>query len=255
MKTQQHINQQQYKNKEINYLNSQNHAQGIEFDKIKKVIKNHDVAPTVLDLGCGAGHVSYHVAELCQHIVAYDLSENMLDIVETTAVERKIKNIQTQQGSAEQLPFEDHSFDIVITRFSAHHWQDVQQAIQQVYRVLKPQGVFIVVDSIGSNQPILDTFIQSIELLRDPSHVRNYSMAQWLNLTECHGLMPLKVEKQALKIRLDDWVKRMHTPDMAIQAIRYLQSMACHLVVSHFDIQDSGDFQLDVGYMVFKKQF
>lgn len=253
MKTQQQINQQQYHNKAQNYLNSTNHAQGIEFNKIRQCIKNQDKPMIALDLGCGAGHVSYQIADLCQQVVAYDLSESMLDIVIETATERGIKNITTQQGVAENLPFGDASFDVVVTRFSAHHWQNVKQAIEQVYRVLKPEGVLIVIDSVGSNQPILDTFSQSIEVLRDPSHVRNYSVGQWFDLTEQIGFTPFIFEQQSLEICLSDWVKRMHTPDMAIQAIQYLQSMASDMVVSHFHIQKNGDFYLNVAYMIFKK--
>lgn len=253
MKTQQQINQQQYQDKAQNYLDSQNHAQGIEFEKIKKIIAKRSHPVKALDLGCGAGHVSYHIAQMCEQVIAYDLSESMIDLVEQTAGQRGINNIQVKQGCAEDLPFENTYFDVVVTRFSAHHWQDIQHAIQQVYRVLKPQGLFIVIDSIGSNQPMLDTFLQSVELLRDPSHVRNYSLGQWLNLTESHGLIPFNIERQALSICLDDWVKRMHTPKLAIDAIRYLQSMASDTVTSHFCIQNNGDFQLDVGYMVFKK--
>lgn len=253
MKTQQQINQQQYHNKSQHYLNSQNHAQGIEFEKIRQVLINQSQPVKVLDLGCGAGHVSYQIADLCEQVVAYDLSTEMLDLVAKTAKERGIENLAIQQGCAEQLPFDDAMFDVVVTRFSAHHWQDIQQAIQHIYRVLQPHGILIVLDSIGSNQPILDTFLQSVELLRDPSHVRNYSLGQWLSFSESHGFTPLQVERQALQICLADWVKRMHTPNKAIDAIRYLQSIASDMVTSHFQIQTNGDFQLDVGYMVFKK--
>lgn len=177
----------------------------------------------------------------------------MLELVKKTSAQRGINNIQVMQGCAESLPFDHACFDVIVTRFSAHHWQDLKQALQQIYHVLKPQGVLIAIDSIGSSQPILDTFLQSVELLRDPSHVRNYSFREWLDFTESYGLTPLNVERQVLPICLEDWVKRMHTPKVSIHAIRYLQSMASDVVISHFGLKNNGDFQLDVGYMVFKK--
>lgn len=70
MKTQQQINQQQYHNKAQNYLDSQNHAQGIEFEKIKQKIEQLGRPVKILDLGCGAGHVSYQVAQICEQVIA-----------------------------------------------------------------------------------------------------------------------------------------------------------------------------------------
>ncbi|WP_435889727.1 class I SAM-dependent methyltransferase [Escherichia coli] len=45
-----------------------------------------------------------------------------------------------RQGYAESLPFADNAFDIVISRYSAHHWHDVGAALREVNRILKPGG-------------------------------------------------------------------------------------------------------------------
>ena len=69
--------------------------------------------------------------------MAYDLSAQMLDVVAQAAEVRQLKNITTR-GYAESLPFADNAFDIVISRYSAHHWHDVGAALREVNRILKP---------------------------------------------------------------------------------------------------------------------
>lgn len=97
-------------------------------------------------MGCGAGHASFAAAHQVKQVVAYDLSAQMLDVVAQAAKEKGLDNIATRQGYAESLPFEDGSFDVVISRYSAHHWHDVGRALREVNRVLKPGGVVIVMD-------------------------------------------------------------------------------------------------------------
>ncbi len=106
------------------YLNSAVHAQGPEFAQLLAAVEAHGSAQ-LLDLGCGAGHVSFHLAPSVGKVVAYDLSEQMLDVVSQTADARGLGNIETVLGAAERLPFEDASFDFVVSRFSAHHWSDL----------------------------------------------------------------------------------------------------------------------------------
>lgn len=117
------------------YLTSAVHAQGKDLQRLAQLLEPHAGA-RLLDLGCGAGHASFTAAARVAQVVAYDLSAQMLAVVEQTAAEKGLSNIQLQQGVAESLPFEDASFDLVISRYSAHHWHDVGQALREVKRVL-----------------------------------------------------------------------------------------------------------------------
>ncbi len=145
MTTQHQVNQQQYQDKSQAYLNSQVHAQGVEFQKMQQLIQSHQFQK-VLDLGCGGGHVTYQVAALVDEVVAYDLTPSMVELVSTQAKQRGFENVIAQQGAAEKLPFIDQRFDCVITRYSAHHWQSVTQAMHEIYRVLTQDGKVIIVD-------------------------------------------------------------------------------------------------------------
>ena len=94
------------------YLGSKVHAQGDDLDQLIALIRNRRQA-RILDLGCGAGHVSFGVAPYVRGVVAYDLSKEMLETVARTAAERKLRNIVTRQGVVEKLPFEDRDLYFV----------------------------------------------------------------------------------------------------------------------------------------------
>src|ERR1700754_2381685 len=106
------------------YLESVTDATGADLELLAQEIA---VTPhaAVLDLGCGAGHASFAVAPHAASVTAYDLTAQMLAVVQREANTRGIKNITTVQGMAEVLPFPDAHFDFVISRYSAHHWHDV----------------------------------------------------------------------------------------------------------------------------------
>ena len=246
MKSVHQINAQQYQGKAQQYLNSQVHATGEEFTKILKEVKPTD---HVLDLGCGGGHVSYNIASYVQNVIAYDLSNDMLEIVRHTVQEKQLKNIKTQQGMAEQLPFQSASFDVVISRYSAHHWQDIHQAVQEIKRVLKPNGVFILIDTMSSNTPIFNTFLQTIEFIRDPSHVKNYSLPEWSDIAEQAQLEIRNFQMQNLYLNFATWIERMAPPQSSIETLQFLQKNACDQVKIYFKLTDQGDFSLRVGYL------
>ncbi|ENX17695.1 hypothetical protein F895_00839 [Acinetobacter sp. CIP 64.2] len=252
MNTQHQVNQQQYQNKSQAYLNSTVHAQGIEFAKMQHLIQSSQLKK-VLDLGCGGGHVSYQIAAFADQVTAYDLTPSMVELVAEQAKQRGFDNITVQQGAAESLPFADQSFDCVMTRYSAHHWQNVAQAMAEIHRVLAPQGKVIIVDILGHSNPVMDTFFQTIETIRDPSHVRNYSLQEWMRFAESTGFRIETVEKQYLDLEFTSWTARMQTPEYAIQTIRALQKKASDQTQQYYRIQADGSFNSEVMYLVLSR--
>src|ERR1700744_2120930 len=81
------------------YLSSAVHAQGADLESLADLVRGQRDA-RVLDLGCGAGHVSFHVAPHVREVIAYDLSPEMLDVVSRAATQRGLANIVTQSGAA-----------------------------------------------------------------------------------------------------------------------------------------------------------
>ncbi|MCY1267449.1 putative methyltransferase YcgJ [compost metagenome] len=227
------------------YLSSAVHAQGEEFAQLRERLSG-TTAAKVLDLGCGAGHVSFNVAPLAGEVVAYDLSAEMLDVVAAAAAERGLDNIRTERGAAEQLPFADGEFDFVFSRYSAHHWRDVGQALREVRRVLKPGGVAAFIDVAAPGLPLLDTYLQTVEVLRDTSHVRDYSPSEWTRLLGEAGLAVTACQRQRLRLEFQSWVERMRTPQVMRDAIRALQVSVGEEVREYFEIADDGSFSTDV---------
>lgn len=226
------------------YLTSQVHAQGADLVRLVEWLHT-DADASLLDLGCGAGHASFAAAGVVREVTAYDLSEKMLAVVRQAASARQLNNITTAHGAAEKLPFADNTFDVVISRYSAHHWHDVALALREVKRVLKPGGKFILMDIASPGRPVLDIWLQAIEVLRDPSHVRNYSPAEWLQMTQQSGMLVEKMVSDRLALEYHAWVERMNTPEVLRAAIRYLQNQSSDEVKAHFLIGDDGSFTSD----------
>ncbi len=226
-----------------NYRTSQVHASGADLEHIAAIVQRYH-APTVLDVGCGAGHVSAAVAPWSKQVVAYDLTPQMLEQVQRLAQERQLSTIATRQGDVEHMPFADHSFEIVLSRYSAHHWPHPQRALQECLRVLKPGGLFLLSDIVAAEEPGYDTFLQTIELLRDRSHVRDHSISQWQAMFAQLGLSATVLMTWALPLNFQAWVTRMDTPQNYVQIIKQLFDTAPGDVRQAFTINEEYNFTI-----------
>ena len=115
--------------------------------------------------------------------------------------------------------------------------------------MLKPGGLAVFMDAVSPGPALLDTWLQALELLRDPSHVRNYSVEEWQALLENAGFRPAKALRFRLRLEFSSWVKRMDTPESHVRAIRSLQERAGVDVARHFQIEADGSFMLDTMLM------
>ncbi len=202
-----------------------------------------------LDIGCGSGHVAFQLAPLVRSVVACDLSDAMLAVVAEEAARRGLANVTACRAPADALPFYPASFDVVVTRFSAHHWTDARAGLAELRRVLRPGGLAVVIDAFAPPAPLLDTWLQVLELLRDPSHVRNYALAEWQAMLSAAGLLLADARTYRLRLDFASWTGRMRTPPELVAAIRALQRRAGTEVVRHFAIEDDGSFTLDTMLM------
>lgn len=230
------------------YLKSAVHANGIDLQKLVALVGQNPEA-RVLDMGCGGGHVSFQLAAQVGEIVAFDLSQSMLDVVQDESSRRGL-SVSTQQGSVESLPFVDDSFDYVVTRYSAHHWIDWQKALCECRRVLKPGGTFIVIDIISSDHPLLDSWLQTIEVIRDPSHVRDFSVSQWAYGLSMAGFNVVSGDQFPIVLDFQSWIERMQTPEERVVAIHSLMGSASNTVRDYFKVTDKGDFTLQSMFWV-----
>ncbi|MCP1550805.1 MULTISPECIES: class I SAM-dependent methyltransferase [Methylorubrum] len=234
----------QFGSRAADYVASAVHAAGEDLAALARFGALPHAA--VLDLGCGGGHVTYAVAPQVRSVTALDLSQAMLDAVTAEAQRRGLANVATRQASVEALPFADASFNCVLSRYSAHHWGDVPAALREAHRVLAPGGRLGLVDVVHPGSPLLDTHLQAWELLRDPSHVRDYGEAEWRRMLAEAGFVPGAVRRWRVRMEFSSWVARMGTPEASVAAIRALQTGAPEPVRFHFALEDDGSFTLDV---------
>ncbi len=235
--------QNQFGNVADNYRTSAVHARGEDLTRMVDVAGLVG-AEQILDAGCGAGHTALAFAPFVAHVVAFDLTSAMLEQVERLSRERGINNVITRQGDVEQLPFDDGSFDCVVSRYSAHHWPHPANALSEFKRVLKPGGLFILSDIVAPDDPTQDTFLQTIELLRDPSHVRDHSIPQWTAMLDATGFEAEVIFEWFLPLNFTDWIKRMATPAINESMIKSLFEGAPREVRSAMQVLSDYSFSI-----------
>ncbi|HWL83016.1 MAG TPA: methyltransferase domain-containing protein [Roseomonas sp.] len=245
MNTSQHnFAAEQYGIRAQDYVTSAVHSSGADLDQIEAALRGQTEA-RVLDLGCGGGHVSYRVAPHVAQVVACDVTPGMLEAVAATAAERGLTNIVTRQAPAERLPFPDAAFDAVLCRFTTHHWQDMEAGLREARRVLKPGQQALFIDTVAPANPVLDSHLQAIELLRDASHVRNYTVAQWVAALSRAGFALEGIITRRLRMEFPSWTARTRTPQAHAEAIRSLLKAAPASVQEHFAAGPDGSFDIE----------
>lgn len=176
-----------------------------------------------LDVATGTGFTALAFAPHVAEAIGLDVSTGMLAQARKHADEQGITNADFQEGPAEHLPFPDAHFDLVTCRIAPHHFLSVTQFVHEVARVLKPGGRFLVADtSVPDNDPEADHWQNTVEAMRDPSHIRNYTPSEWQTFVADAGLTIEAVnDSGGIPITLNDWlIKAGCTPE---------QSTAVHL--------------------------
>ena len=165
------------------YRTSDAHREGPDLDLI---VEWAEASRTALDVATGGGHVARRLREAGLEVVSSDPAPGMQpDVV----------------CRAEHLPFADDSFDVVVTRVAAHHFDDVQQAVVEMARVAAT--AVLIVDNAFMGEDV-----EEAEKLRDPSHVRNYSEAEWRSFVEAAGFRVAEVQHFEKPIELQPWLDR-----------------------------------------------
>jgi ubiquinone/menaquinone biosynthesis C-methylase UbiE len=236
--------QRQFGSTAADYVTSAVHASGADLLRIARIAAGTGPA-RALDLGCGGGHVSYAVAPHAGELVACDLSTEMLAAVSVEAARRGIGNITTVNGAAEALPFADGEFDFLTCRFSTHHWGHAPAGLGEARRVLRAGAPGVFVDVVAPDLAAADSHLQAVELLRDPSHGRDYRIGEWRAMLDAAGFAIVAVEPARLRMDFAVWTARMRTPPVQIAAIRALQQCASAEVAKYFEIEDDGSFIFD----------
>ncbi len=213
--------QQQFGAVAANYVASAVHARGADLAELVRVseLRGDELA---LDLGTAVGHTAFALAERVRRVIGIDLTAEMLAHAQRLAAERQVRNVALVRGDVTHLPFAPAGFDLVTSRYSAHHYTRPDLVAREVARVLRPDGRFILADTVAPEDPALDTFINAVELLRDRSHVRDHTVAQWQAILAAAGLASEVVYRWDVGLDFDEWVARMNTPPSAVAMLHTL---------------------------------
>ena len=162
------------------YATSRVHMYDDRLDIMQRLAGNASVGDRTwaMDLGSGAGFTAFVMAAGFKRVVASDITGPML--VETRRIgrERGLTNLALVRNAAEYLPFASGSLDLVTSRAAIHHFEDLDRALDELHRVLRPGGSLVVADSISPEDSDLSEWMNDIELRRDFSHVNNRPVSE-----------------------------------------------------------------------------
>ena len=181
------------------YRESAPHASG---DDLDLVVAWCEPAPgvSVLDVATGGGHVARRLREAGAQVVTVDPAPGMEpDVI----------------APADHLPFADSSFDAVACRIAAHHFPDVLAAVKEMARAARHRVV------ICDNVFVSETS-EEADRVRDPSHVRNYGIAEWHSFFELAGLEVGAEQHMKRMTDFEDWLARTETPAAERNQVREL---------------------------------
>lgn len=174
-----------------------------------------------LDVATGAGHVAIALAAHVRQTVAFDLTASMLEGTLSRGADLSLVAVQ---GIGEKLPFRDGCFDIVTNRLAVHHFAEPDAAIRETFRVLRPGGRFLVVDTASPDDAHLALALDDLERLRDPSHCYNSSLYEWRSMLEKAGFVVERDQCSLLgpdvPLEVESWMERIRTPEENRDPIR-----------------------------------
>ena len=244
--------QEQFGKTAAHYLTSKPHAAGKSLERLVALTspqKNWHA----LDVATGGGHVAYTFAPHLERMWATDITQEMLHMVEGEAAKRGLANIRTAYAKAEALPFEDESFDLVTCRIAPHHFDSIPEFLAEVRRVLKPGGLFALVDNVVPPGSVGD-YVNAFERLRDPSHLRAWTMDEWRDALRVAGLRTTHEEQIYKTMEFKSWAARY---DATMQALlRAMLTQVTPEVKATLDPQGSGaelTFRLCEGLFINKR--
>ncbi len=207
-------NQNQVKNnfgqRASDYRLSSTHGDPVDLERMINLVKPYPQA-IALDVATGGGHTAIALAKCVNKVVAIDLTPEMLAEAEAASKQFGISNIEFQVEDVHKLDIADGQFDIVASRFAAHHFYDIKTALREMCRVLKPGGELYILDCSVLDGDESENRINRIEFLRDSSHYCSYSPRQWNQLLK---ELPVTVQHTSLlnsQYSLPQWFDRMAT--------------------------------------------
>jgi ubiquinone/menaquinone biosynthesis C-methylase UbiE len=200
----------------------------------------------VLDIATGPGYIAEAFAGATREVVGVDLTDAMLAIAKQRTEEHGISNVSFRAADAENLPFENGAFDVVVCRLALHHFLKPLEVVREMARVCRARGTIVVEDIYASEHPERAAYQDRWEILRDPSHVRTLALSELLQLFRDAGLETDSVTTDDLTPEVERWLATTKTPaDRAVEIRQLLEEDR------RYDLSGSRPFQDATGRLCF----
>lgn len=113
-------------------------------------VARYGPADRILDIGTGPGRLLYALRQTFPqaHLTGVDISPAMVEQALKVRTKHPDRNIDFQIAGADRLPFDNESFDIVVSTGSIHHWKNMVPALDEIHRILKPGGHALLYDVV-----------------------------------------------------------------------------------------------------------
>ena len=161
----------------------------------------------VLDVAAGTGHLTRAIAPHVQEVVSIDITPEMLEIARRETAQSNLNNITIDEGNAADLPYEDASFDMVVSRLALHHFEQPIIQLQEMVRVCKPYHKIGIIDLLSPEDEATAVTYNRLERLRDPSHTTALSKSQLLSMIAEVGLTLDMVDARDIMVDFQRWVQ------------------------------------------------
>lgn len=139
----------------------------------------------VLDLGTGTGYLAFPLAQRYKltEIVGLDIVETALERNRERAKKEGLSNLEFVSYDGISFPFENATFDLVITRYALHHFPAIQDTFGEISRVLKPGGVLFLSDP-APNDNDTDRFVDEYMQMKKDGHIKFYTRNEWQEIAK-----------------------------------------------------------------------
>ena len=199
-------------------------------ERILAFIKVRD-GMRILDLGCGSGYLTFPIAEGnpdCE-VTGLDIVSDAIDVNRSRAQEAGLNNMSFVSYDGIDFPFEAGTFDLVVTRYSLHHFPDIEHSIGEVSRVLKGGGSLFISDPCP-NDCDKDRFVDDYMRLKKDGHIKFYTKSEWVDICDRFGLQIV-----------DDFESTIRFPKKKDTAFGYEEVLKKHdkAVIESYDLVET----------------